>query len=1166
MYPSGLEIAANGDVVVADTGNDSVARYTSSGSPLWRTSSADGKSLENARDIAIGDDGSIYVADDANSRIVKLTETGGFLAAWTGPASDKIGSPIGITFKNGLVYVADGLRKKVRVFDTTGTQVATLTGSGSCAMSAVRDADADLAGNVYVANYTSNNILKLTPSGQCIKVWGTKGSGNGMFKNPYGVRVAQDPVWGESVYVADSNNNRIQVFDLNGNFRAALSGSGAPSQAGTFTALRRVAVASDGDVWGADLWGWAVERFDRTQSGYSFAQQIGGGPLPFAADQIFNEPRQVAFSADGALHVVDTVNQRVVTMDPAGVPLRACGQRNQLTTSINWPRGVAIDPATGDRVVADTKQSRLQVWPDSGTCSPQGRYGSAGSGTSQFNWPHSVAVRNSDRALFVADTKNDRVTAWSLSTNGAGRTVATATGNVFTGGMNDPKGISVGPNGEVIVADTLKDRILVLSYSGGAFSQIRSIGPSPLGLSDPESAVMDSAGRIWIADTANNRVVVSDQNGNLIFESGTTPYAGQRLSKPASLALGPNGDVYVSDTGNDRVVVLRGAGGVSPTLPPTYVRTTQGPALADMYPVDVAATSTDYYVIDPGTYSLVKVRRSDGQIVGRAGGHQGNAPEQFAAARALSLDSAGNVYVADTPNNRISKWTSDLAFVQSFGSAGSGPGQFQQVYGVAAGPGIGSGGSPAEVVYAVDGGGTTATGGNGEGRILKFSTSGTYLGQFADSYAFNQPRQLVVHPITNDVYVVNARDRQVLVFDESGSFRFAFGSAGTGNGQFSGDPRGIAITADGSQVLVTDSNGLRVQAFDAHTGGYLWKIDQSTYSFVGPRGLAATPDGTLVVADQWGNALVEFTLTTTGATFAAKRFGGAASQDGVNAPRGMAIDEQGRLLVVDWWNQRIVRSALDGSADFTWGSRGPSDVDGALNYAWDVAVQPGTDRVFVANRESNRISVFTTDGQFVTNQLLKGNTNGRIIFPQGVAFDPTDGTLLVADGGNHRIQRFSVAADASLVWVATYGGTSPGTAAGQFNVPTGIDVAADGTVWVADTGNSRVQKRDPATGQWTAYDQPGGTTADHRLSRPWGVTVAADGTIWIADSGKRRIVKISSDGQTRYFAVKADALGVPNAQDGAIGFDTPFAIEFGPSGQVFVSDLWNNRVIELGWS
>ena len=70
--------------------------------------------------------------------------------------------------------------------------------------------------------------------------------------SPYGVRIAKDPKWGEVVYVADSNNNRVQVFTKTGVFKASIGRTGPFSETGTFTTMRRVAVAKDGDIWGAD--------------------------------------------------------------------------------------------------------------------------------------------------------------------------------------------------------------------------------------------------------------------------------------------------------------------------------------------------------------------------------------------------------------------------------------------------------------------------------------------------------------------------------------------------------------------------------------------------------------------------------------------------------------------------------------------------------------------------------------------------------------------------------------------------------------------------------------------------------------------------------------------------------------------------------------------------
>ncbi len=466
VYPSGLEVAPDGAVVVADTGNDKVSKYSPSGVLQWevRKLVGDDGPLENARDIAIATDGTIYVADAGRARIVKLDASGNQLGdPWRGPVGDRIGSPIGISEKNGLIYVADGNKKKVRVFQPDGTQIRAIGSNGACQMAAVRDADADAAGNVYVANYTSQNILKLSATGTCLATWGTKGTGNGQFKNPYGVRLANDPVWGESVYVADSNNNRIQIFSPTGTFRAVVGSDGDPGDVGTFTTMRRVAVAADGDVWGADLWGSRAVRFDRTGSGFTYAQTIGNGLAPLQDTMVFNEVRGVAFSADGTVNAVDSVNQRVVRLTGTGTVLDACGGRSEKTSSINWPRDVAVDPVTGDRWVADTKQNRLQVWPVN--CQGQSRIGGGGTGTglTKFNWPHGIEIRATDRVAFVADTKNHRVLAYDVATRTplhAFGTRGSATGQFF-----EPRGIAVAADDTILVADSRNSRVVRLSYS-----------------------------------------------------------------------------------------------------------------------------------------------------------------------------------------------------------------------------------------------------------------------------------------------------------------------------------------------------------------------------------------------------------------------------------------------------------------------------------------------------------------------------------------------------------------------------------------------------------------------------------------------------------------------------------------------------------------------------
>ena len=216
----------------------------------------------------------------------------------------------------------------------------------------------------------------------------------------------------------------------------------------------------------------------------------------------------------------------------------------------------------------------------------------------------------------------------------------------------------------------------------------------------------------------------------------------------------------------------------------------------------------------------------------------------------------------------------------------------------------------------------------------------------------------------------------------------------------------------------------------------------------------------------------------------------------------------------------------------------------------------------MANRESNQVEVFTPTGAALLIFGSVGTARGQFHFPQGIAFDPTDGTLLVDDSGNARIERFTISpGDTNATWIATYGrkgAASPKAPAGVLNQPTGIAVAPNGTIWVADTRDNRIQSLS-TTGVWTAITKPVASTGQKSFNAPWGVTVAPDGSIWVCDTGNNRIVSMDASGNL-IFSANAASMGVPATPGTSAIF--PFAVAFSGT-TAFVSDIWNNRVLAL---
>jgi sugar lactone lactonase YvrE len=559
-YPVGVDVGPSGEVVLADVSDGGAVKFDASGRLVWRMGGLfdDAASKDDVRDVALDSHGNVYLSGgDWGRNVIELAPDGHQLRAWGGPNGDAMGAPSGISvhLANGVerVYVADTGKKRIRVFDTAGNQLRTILSPANCPFGTLRDVDADAAGNVYVANDGKNDVVTIRPDGTAT-CFGTKGTRPGQFTNPYGIRVAVDPVVGrERLYVSESGANRLQVLELDGTpVKGAQFGHAGPAtdDTGTFTTLRRVAVDRQGDVWGADVWGARAERFDRTATGWTYdaAARLGRPLPPPTATRTFDQVRGLAFFANGDLAAVDTVNQRIVEMTGQGAIERACGQRSDDPASIDWPRGVAVDRATGDLWITDTKQNRLQVWRSS-DCGVRRTLGTAGSGSGQLARPSAIAIRQSDRLAFVADAGNGRVVAWDIATGAQVGSFASTT-------ARNPESVAVLPNGDVLVGDALGGYVTELStLDGKSFTVVpRYYGGGPTYLGEVGGVAGD--GRVvYAADTTHSQVVVFDAvTGYELAAFGSV--GGVQLDHPTALAVSPSGELFIADTGDDRIVVV----------------------------------------------------------------------------------------------------------------------------------------------------------------------------------------------------------------------------------------------------------------------------------------------------------------------------------------------------------------------------------------------------------------------------------------------------------------------------------------------------------------------------------------------------------------------------------------------------------------------------------
>jgi uncharacterized protein (TIGR03663 family) len=180
-----------------------------------------------------------------------------------------------------------------------------------------------------------------------------------------------------------------------------------------------------------------------------------------------------------------------------------------------------------------------------------------------------------------------------------------------------------------------------------------------------------------------------------------------------------------------------------------------------------------------------------------------------------------------------------------------------------------------------------------------------------------------------------------------------------------------------------------------------------------------------------------------------------------------------------------------------------------------------------------------------------GTAPGQLKLPRDLAVAP-DGTLYIADTGNHRIQHLTADGEVLQTWgqfADVANGEAPG---GTFNEPWGIAVAPDGSVYVADTWNNRVQHFS-ADGRFLGmFGTFGQAETPQAFWGPRAVAVDSAGRLFVADTGNKRVVVFDSDGNP------LGEVGGAGALAGLL--NEPVGLAIGPTGRLYVDDTWNQRI------
>ena len=607
-------------------------------------------------------------------------------------------------------------------------------------------------------------------------------------------------------------------------------------------------------------------------------------------------------------------------------------------------------------------------------------------------------------------------------------------------------------------------------------------------------------------------------------------------------------------------------------------------------------------------YTFTTIAGSTGY--GSADGTNGTA--HFAYPCGVAVDSATNLYVADTVNSTIRKVTpvgtnwvvTTLAGLAGCTGTNDGTGsaaRFNNPYSLA----VDSAGN----VYVADTGNHTIREVSPVGTNWVVTTLAGLAGNAGtndgtgNAARFNGPGGVAVNS-TGNVYVSDTANHTIRKLTLSGTnwvvatLAGHAGNAGTNNGTGSAArfyfPFGLAVATNGNlYVADSDNNAVRIVT----PGGVVTTL---ATGLNGPYGVTVDSATNVYVTATYYDAIGKVTPAGV-VTALAGSVGNAGSNDGTGSaarfayPCGVAVDSAGTIYVADTGNNTLRKvtptgivttlAGLAGSAGSADGMGSAAKFNGPCRLAVDT-----NGNVYVPDYFNDTIRKVTPVGANWVVTTLAGlagspgsadgtNSAARFYYPDGVAVDSA-GNLYVSDPNNDTIRKVT---PVGTNWVVTtlagsagHSGSADGTgSAARFNAPVDVAVDSAGNLYVADLDNDTIRKVTPVGTNWVVTTLAGlassagsadGTGSAARFNGPGGVAVDNAGNLYVSDNNNCTIRKITPVGQNwvvTTLAGLAGSLGSADGTNSAARFYYPASVAVDSAGNIYVADLGVNVIRKL---
>jgi streptogramin lyase len=624
-------------------------------------------------------------------------------------------------------------------------------------------------------------------------------------------------------------------------------------------------------------------------------------------------------------------------------------------------------------------------------------------------------------------------------------------------------------------------------------------------------------------------LLAGDGNGNGNLDGVGT---AARFAGPNGVAISSNGNAYIADQGNATIRKLTASGIVTTFVGTAGARGSDdgtGPAARFRAPTGLAMdASGTLYVADQLAHTVRKI--TDAGVVttlagtpDTAGSDDGTGPAaRFNQPTGVAVDATGNVYVADQLNHTIRKITPAGVVSTLAGTAGLPGGE----------DGTGAAGHfVAPSSLTIDSAGNLYVASRSSA-IRKVTPAGVVT-TLALNKGIDSPKGAAIDSAGN-LYVTDNQHHVVFKLTPSeevttfaGSVEMEGTADGVGAAARFDSPAGIAIRGDGT-LYVTDLAADTVRAIApsgsvttlAGTASQHGSVDGlgAVARFELPGGVAVDRAGVLYVADNLNVDVRKITPAGLVSTLAGTA-GVSGSADGAGPlarfsdPFGMAVDSAGNVYVTDGGGATVRRITPAGVTTTLAGVATMHDsVDGrGAVVRFDTPEGVALDRadtVYVTDIGANTLRKITPDGTVTTlagTARVAGSADGAgaaasFRFPVGVAVDG-DGTIYVADFGNHTIRKVTAAGVVTtLAGAAGVPDNVDGTGAdARFNNPVGVALDERGNVYVLDLGNASVRKVTPTGVTTTIAGTPGirGLTLGPipQFSNPQGIARSGDSLV-----------------------------------------------------------------------